>query len=62
MVFQTLPAVETGRARLLDDGFKVPVVGVAQHPGEIPAGPEFVAGWIGAADSLKRGDVVAHSL
>jgi len=60
MILHPLAAVETGGAGGLDDGLEIPVIGVAQDLGEIPAGPEFIARRIGAADFFKGGDFVAH--
>lgn len=55
MIVHPLAAVETGRAGFFHDGFKVAVVAVAEHTGEIAAGPILVARVVGAADLLKRG-------
>ena len=60
MILQSLAAVETGGLGLGDDGFKVPVIGVAEHTGEVAAGPVFVASRICPANGFKRGDFVAH--
>jgi hypothetical protein len=59
MIVHPLPAVETSGASRLDDGLEIPVIRVAKHLGEVPAGPEFVARRIGAADILKGGDLPA---
>jgi hypothetical protein len=60
MILHPLPAVETGSAGLLHDGFKVAVIIVAEHLGKVTAGPEFIACGIGAADGFKGRDFVAH--
>ena len=60
MVVHALAAVETGGAGGLDDGLEIPVIRVAQHLGEVPTGPEFIARRIGAADGFKGGDFFAH--
>ena len=60
MVVHPLAAVETGGAGGLDDGLEIPVIGVAEHFGEVAAGPEFVACRVGAADGFKWGDFLAH--
>ena len=60
MVFQPLTAVDAGGFGLRDDGHKVTVIDVAEHLGEVPAGPKFVARRIGVADGFKWGDVLAH--
>ncbi len=60
MILHPLAAVETCRPCLLDHGFKVAIVVVAQHAREVAAGPEFVACRVGAADLFKRSDLVAH--
>ena len=60
MVFHPLPAVDAGGLGLGDHRFKVPVIHIAKDLGEVPAGPEFVARRIHAADGLKRRDFVAH--
>jgi hypothetical protein len=61
MVFHPLAAVKTGGFRLRDDGLKSAVIHVAQNLGEIPAGPEFIARRVGAADGFERCDVLVHS-
>ena len=60
MVLNPLPAVETKRPCGLDDGLKIPVLGVSKDLGKVPTGSELVARRIGAADSLKGGDFPAH--
>ncbi len=62
MVFEPMAAVETCGASLLDHHLKVPVIGVAEHSGEVAAGPEFIARCIRPADLLKRSDVAAQSV
>ena len=62
MILQSLAAVETGGLSLGDDGFKVPVIGVAEHTGEVAAGPVFVACRVRPADGFKRGDFVTHGM
>lgn len=54
MVIHPLPAIETSGAGGLNDSPEIPVVGVAQHPRKITAGPEFISCRIGAADVLMR--------
>ena len=60
MVLYALAAVETGGAGLLHHGFKIAVVVITEHAGEVAAGPEFVARRIRAADGFKGSDVVIH--
>ena len=60
MILHPLPAVETGGAGGLDDGLEIPVVRVAEHLGEVPAGPEFIARRVRPADGFEGGDFVAH--
>jgi hypothetical protein len=60
MVFHPLPTVKTGSAGGFDHGLEIPVIRVAQHLGEVAAGPVFVARRVGAADVFKGGDLVAH--
>jgi hypothetical protein len=55
-----LSAVETRGACGFDDGLEIPVIGVADYLGEVPAGPEFIARRAGAADLLKGRDFVVH--
>jgi len=60
MILHPLPAVGAGGFCLIDDGLKVAVVHITEHLGEVAAGPEFVACRVGAADSLKGCDFLAH--
>jgi len=60
MVLDPLPAVETGSSGGFDDRLEVPVIRIAQHLGEVTAGPEFVARRVGAANGLKGCDFVTH--
>jgi len=60
MILHPLAAVETSGSGGLDDGLEIPVIRVAKNLGKVPAGPEFIARRVGAADLLKRGDVVIH--
>ena len=60
MIVHPLAAFETRGLCLLHHGFKVAVVVVTEHAGKVAAGPEIVASWVGAADSFKRCDFVAH--
>ena len=57
-----MAAVETSGAGGLNDGLEIPVIGVIEHFGEVPAGPELVARRVGAADRLEWRDLVAHGL
>jgi hypothetical protein len=59
MILFPLAAVGTGGPRLLDDGLKMSVVHVAEHLGKIPAGPEFIARRVGAADRFEGGGLPA---
>jgi len=59
MIIHPLPAVETSGSGGLDDGLGIPVIRVAKHLGKVPAGPEFIARRVGAADLLKGGDLPA---
>lgn len=56
MVLHPLAAVETGGAGGLDDGLEIPIIGVIEHFGEVPAGPELVARRVGAEDGREWGD------
>ena len=60
MVVHALAAVETGGAGGFDDRLEIPVIGVAEHFGEVAAGPEFVTGGVRPADGFKGSDFVAH--
>ena len=60
MIVHSLATVETGGAGGLDDGLEIPVIGIIEHFGEVPAGPELVARRVGAADGLEWRDLLAH--
>ena len=60
MILHPLATVETGGAGGLNDGLEIPVIGVIEHFGEVPARPEFVARRVGAADGLEWRDLLAH--
>jgi hypothetical protein len=60
MILFPLAAVGTGGTRLLNYSLKMAVVHVAEHLGEIPAGPEFVARRGGSADGFEGCDFLAH--
>jgi hypothetical protein len=61
MILHPLAAAETGSAGGLDNGQEIPIIRVAEHPGKVAAGSEFVTRRIGAADLLEGGDFVTHN-
>ena len=62
MIVNPLATVETGRAGGFDDGLKIPVIGIAEHLGKIPAGSEFVARRIRPANPFKWRNFLIHTL
>jgi hypothetical protein len=62
MILHLLTAVDAGGFGLLDDCPKMEVVHLAEHAGEVAAGPGFVACRVSAADGFKGGSLFAHKL
>ena len=60
MIVHPLATIETGRAGRLDDGLKIPVIRIAEHASEVPAGPVFVTRRVSATDGFEGGNFVAH--